>query len=461
MFVKTYLRTLILLSGMLFFTQPVFAVEQVPSSPAPAAQEQKTDIQETTAPPQAKPALPPAMKEKLDQELAGMIGTSGAKVPGVSVIVYKDGQKVYEGAFGRRRIDYANPANNYPMTTDSLFRVASLSKLYTTLGVMQLVDEGAIDLDADASQYLGFNLRHPAYPDTPITVRMIASHTSGVRDSAGYFLPPDQPISSLFYRTSPAYCVYTQAPGSYFTYANLNFGLLGTIIERVSGQRFDEYERTHILKDLDTDADFFPAEMPYETWQRLGSIYRGTGGYYATADKPRTYQPTTDNIYGYSLAGYQIGSNGTLFGPQGALRISVKGLGNTLEMLMNDGWFHGKQVVSANSIQEMTKAQWIYNGHNGGTFGGTLLSYGLGMYQIDGGSSARVCRDAQVDLVGHTGEAYGALTGLFFQPGTRNGFAYIINGEAMSESAGHGQFSGNLIWEENIMNLLCQAMLSK
>ena len=91
----------------------------------------------------------------------------------------------------------------------------------------------------------------------------------------------------------------------------------------------------------------------------------------------------------------------------------------------------------------------------------TILSYGLGIYQIDGTQSARVCKDKVVNLVGHAGEAFGLLSGLFFRPGTKDGFIYMTNGEAVAEDddpRSAGQIGSNYSWEENIMNALCQAM---
>ena len=104
------------------------------------------------------------------------------------------------------------------------------------------------------------------------------------------------------------------------------------------------------------------------------------------------------------------------------------------------------------------KTQWNFNGGNGNTYGGAILSYGLGVYSINGKSSARVCRNHEINLVGHTGAAFGMLSGLFLVPQTKTGFIYMMNGEAIEEdtdSRSHGKFSGNYIWEENLMNAVC------
>ena len=167
----------------------------------------------------------------------------------------------------------------------------------------------------------------------------------------------------------------------------------------------------------------------------------------------------------YSLGDYQIGTNPSLLGPQGGLRISLPELGNMLQMFGNNGRFKNKQVLKPESVKEMMTPQWIYDEKikNGDTYGGTLLKYGLGMILIDGDKMARGCQKYQVDLVGHTGECYGLLAGAFrFADKPRNGFVFVANGEAVEEDddpRSNGKFSGNYIWEEMIMDAVIRAMV--
>lgn len=106
-------------------------------------------------------AMNDADKQKLHKELSEMIGDTGAKVPGLGVIVYKDGKEVFSDFLGSAVIDEKNPKNNRPFAKDSRFRIASVSKMFTVFTVMQLSEQGKLDLDADVSKYLGFNLRNP------------------------------------------------------------------------------------------------------------------------------------------------------------------------------------------------------------------------------------------------------------------------------------------------------------
>lgn len=417
-----------------------------------------------------------------DGYFASLIGDSGTCVPGLAVLAYAGGREVYRFAGGVRRMA---GAQTWPMTEDSRFRMASVSKMFTVFTIMQLAEAGKLSLDEDVSEYLGFRLRHPSYPDVPITLRSLASHTSGLRDGKVYSIPPSVGVRAFFRPGSPYweggahFAPAGQMPGIYFTYCNLNYGLLGTVIEAVTGQRFDQYQKTHILKDLDCRADYVPGNLEAPEFARLGTIYRKQdrqgrweekGPWQGIMDDFGGVQPPREtlslqNPYAqdvcqtYDLAGYQPGTNATIFSPQGGLRLSLEELGHVLAMLLHDGRYAGRQVLRPASFQAMFSPQWTYDGHNGDTCGQTLLTYGLGEFFVDGRGPARCCHTKAIDLWGHTGQAFGLLSGLFIRPGTGSGFAYVMNGEALAEDddpRSAGQFSRNYIWEEKVMDGLCR-----
>ena len=422
---------------------------------------------------------------RLDDALDELVQKAGPlQVPGLGVVVYKDGREVYSHFVGSRHIDGAGA--DAPVTRDTVFRVASLSKQFTAFTIMQLVEQGRLRLDDDVSKYLGFQLRNPAYPDTPITIEMLASHTSSLRDGGdNYFAPPDVSIREFFvpqgktWDDGAHFAPREEAPGEFFCYCNLNYGVLGTVIEAVTGERFDRYQKKHILKQLSTMADYVPDNLNCEAFSELGTLYRRQ-----TADdqwdETAPWRSVIDDFAGrrqkrntvlleserYSLKGYVPGTNATLFSPQGGLRISFVEMGHALEMLMNNGAYRGRQVLQPASVAEILRPRWFYDpaAKNGDTYDGTMLDYGLGEYQIYGDSTGRVCRDYAIDLVGHTGEACGLLSGMFFRPGTKDGFLYALNGvgiELDEDPRSVGQFSGNYIWEEKIMDAICQALWGK
>lgn len=410
------------------------------------------------------------------------------QVPGYGFIAYKNGKRIYSDMAGYARLaDITGKAQR--MTEDSLFRIASVSKQFTIYTVMQLAEAGMLSLDADISLYLGFSLRHPAYPDIAITVRMLANHTSGLRDGKVYSIPPHCSIAEFFkpegryYENGDHFSKAWEKPGVFFCYCNLNYGLLGTIIEAVTQERFDIYQKKHILQQLAIEGDYLPGNMPPALFQRLGIIYRKrnasgkwnlAGKWYPAIDAYPAGQegrdrimlqnPYAEEINGcYNLSDYIPGTNATIFAPQGGLRISLRGMANTLEMLLQQGVYRGQQIIGSNSLGEMTKKQWSYaaDRQNGDTCNDTLLSYGLGIYQIDGKSKAKVCSRQVIDLVGHTGQAFGLLSGIFLRPDSQDGFVYLMSGEALEEEADArslGRFSGNFIWEEIMMEQLCYGL---
>ncbi len=431
-------------------------------------------------------------KMNLDKELSSMIGNDGTHVPAVGVIVYKDGAKVYAKAFGRRYIDSNDRSKDLPMNLDTRYRIASVSKQFTAFTIMQLVAQGKMDLDADVSKYLGFKLRNPNYPDTPITVRMLLGHTSSIRDGKIYSTPPTDSITEFFipggkyYENGDHFAPLGQEPGKYFKYTNLNYGLLGTIIEKITGERFDHYQRSHILKQLDIKGSYTVGDFNANEIKNVGVIYQKQknnvwqeeGPWIAQMDDYRgkvqdpdmglVTNPDFRSLDGwYSLKNYKPGTNATIFSPQGGLHISLNEMSHLLEMLLNRGYYKGKQIVKPELIDEMFKIQWRYDPvhPNGSNYGGSVEAYGLAEQPIFGNGTSRVVKDQEIDLQGHLGEAYGLLSGVQMRPKTKDGFVYISTGEAVAEDTdprSAGNFSGNYVWEENIMQAICKnAFLSK
>lgn len=417
----------------------------------------------------------------MDSEFEKLIGEKGAKVPGLGVIIFRDGKEIFSKFLGRRVIGEISK----PVTRQTRFRAASVSKIFTVFTILQLVEQGKINLDADASNYLNFKLRNINFPDEKISVRMLASHLSTLRDGTIYSSPPNYSIEEFFKPNGKFFegGAHFGKEKNFFTYSNLNYGILGTIIENVTGVRFDIYQRENILAQLETRADYVPANLSRAEFENLGTVYQKknpagvwneSGSWYGKADDFKNVQPPKDTIslqnpYNenfqqvYDLKDYRAGLNATIFSPQGGLRISFQELANALEMLMNGGTFHGKKILSQNSVAEMLTPHWTFNGTNGNTSGGVFLSYGLGIYFIDGKGSNRLFKNHEINLVGHSGAAFGMLSGIFFIPKTKTGFIYMMNGEALEEdndARSLGNFSGNYIWEENICNAVCKFLVN-
>ena len=398
---------------------------------------------------------------KLDAALADMIGGYGEKVPGLAVIVYKNGREVYRNMMGNRFLSPRNKNWNLPVTSESRFRVASISKIFTATGYMKLVEEGKINLDEDVSRYLGFTLRNPSYPNRIITSWMLLSHTSSLRDYPTPYVPFKSNIKSFF--TSADCWTRGKAPGSYFSYCNLNFVLLATIMEKVSGQRFDKYITKNVLKPLDIKGSFNLRDFSSSDLQKMGTLYRKTKGesgrYYAQIDDRPIDLPSAS-----LLSSYRPGTNAGIFSPQGGLRISPEELAHMLQMLMNQGSYKGREVLKPATVQLMEKQVWKYDPltPNGDIENSCIESYGLPLEYFSGNGSTRPAPNRpDFDLVGHLGEAYGFIGGLMWQPGTKNGFLFLQNGFATDYKHNKGRYSRNYRWEENFMKTIIENVFPK
>lgn len=419
----------------------------------------------------------------LTDTLDAMIGDEGTNVPGLGVIVYKDGRPVYSYFGGSYYMPDGMRNTAYAITEKTRFRVASVSKMFTAFTIMQLVEEGKLSLESDVCDLLDISIPGVT-KEEPLTVAMLLSHTSSLRDGALYAIPPDVSVGAFFNPASPYYekgahmAPKEEKRGVYFHYDNINYGLLGTIIEVVTGTRFDYYQRDHILRDLAIEGTYSAGSLSPEVFRHLGTIYQkydGTawhekGPWIPQIDDYKGVQPDGDSIIvenpdhrhtdkRYDIRDYVVGTNSTIFSPQGGLRISYEELGHVLDMILHDGLYKGKRVLAKESLQTMMTPHWRYDAkeQNGNTYGGTIEAYGLGMYPLIGNGTSRPCRHHDITLWGHTGEAYGLLSGLFVVEGRKDGFLYMMNGEAVPEDSeeSKGQFSSNYIWEERILDALC------
>ena len=215
-------------------------------------------------------------------------------------------------------------------------RVASISKLVTAIGVMQLVEAGTLDLDRDVSDYLGWSLRNPAFPDTPITLRLLLSHRSSLTDRIDYVLPLDADMRAVL--ADPAAWDDTHGPGSFFRYTNFNFPVIAAVMERATHQRFDRLMQQLVFAPLRVDACFNWSSCSDETAARAVVLYRERK---VTKDDNRGARPVCDvtpaSDGSCDLSIWREGANGAIFSPQGGLRISGLGLARIGWMLLNEG----------------------------------------------------------------------------------------------------------------------------
>jgi CubicO group peptidase (beta-lactamase class C family) len=358
-------------------------------------------------------------------------------------------------------------ANNIAANADTKYRIASISKLNTAIGVWQLIERGDIAPEDDVSQYLGFELRNPSYPDTPITIKMLMSHTSSVRedgDNSGmYNIPLGHDISEFFTEGEEYYCEgcwapEEEAPGEFFSYANMNYCLLATIIENVSGERFDRYMTDHVYEPMGLTCSFNVADMSEDVQENIGTLYRKknendeydpiNGKWVAQVDDYSDGYPAPEDY-----DSYEIGTNGSLFGPQGGLRISIKELCAIMQMFCNDGSYNGVQILKPETVDQMFEPAWTYDEEleNGDTYYDLMRSYGMGPHIFTNTGGDRLVENQDLPFVGHTSEAYGLLGGMGFDRETGNGLVYVVAGTGSDMDQYFGEYSTFYRWEELLM----------
>lgn len=393
-----------------------------------------------------------AWAARLDAELAAIVGDPSQPLASLSVLAVRGGEVVYEAQFGRRRIDPANPANDRPADRDTLYRIASISKLVTTLGVMRLVEDSRLDLDVDVSTYLGWPLRNPHFPDAPITMRMLLTHTSSLRDDGGYHWPAGTAMRDVM---GPRMWSARARPGEWFSYANLPWGVIGTVMEKASGERFDRLMKRLVIDPLGLSGGFEPAELTPGKLDDLATIYRG-------AWIPQVDDFSRQAPVHRAASGYETGTNGALFGPQGNLRASAADLGRVMRMLMAGGEIDGRRFLRAETVGLMLSRQWTWREGGGNSTYGTgtrrMNAWGLGnqhFLDVSGvGAGDRLVEGGGFTGAGHHGDAYGLHGILVLDPARKNGIVYLAGGTGFDPAQSRGSYSAFHRHEERIMTAL-------
>lgn len=312
------------------------------------------------------------------------------------------------------------------LTIDDPVRIASISKLAVAVGVMRLVEQGKLDLDRDVSDYLGWRLRNPAFPDRPITLRLLMSHRSSLKDDIEYWAIP---LGATLEQTlaNPVAFDATHAPGSYFRYSNLGFPVIASVMEKASGERFDRLMHRLVLQPLGLDACFNWTTCSDAAIARAVVLYAPDGT--VRRDDLQGRRPDCPVLApaGCDLAAYRLGDNGALFSPQGGLRVSVRDLSVVGRMLMAGGMHARERILSQASVTALTSPAWTFDGGNGETEGGFYCAYGLAVQLIPTAQGG--CRDDLFGrgrrMWGHAGDAYGLRSGLWIDPRRRTGIAFF------------------------------------
>ena len=334
--------------------------------------------------------------ENIQEYIENKISKAG--ISGISIAMIKDDQIISTYQAG-----YANVDEQLPVENETIFQIASVSKTVTGTAIMQLYEQGLLDLDDDINDYLPFSIRHPNFPDTPITFRMLLSHTAGMDNNwelydTFYTIPDgggDSPVTldefvkgffvpgGSYYDAAKNFTV--TAPGEVYQYSNPAYALLGYLVEQISGQSFPDYCINHIFEPLDmtnttwllTDTNIEQLAVPYEGNEALPH---------------------------YSFATY----------PDGTLKTTPTDYSHFLIAMMNDGEYKGYRILQPETIEEMLKPV--------ARDGLQALTWDYGMLQelyldeLDEG-----------DTIGHTGGDPGVFTMAAFNNKQHTGLVVFMN----------------------------------
>ena len=399
----------------------------------------------------ARPVAPRAL---LDLELAAIAADPACQLASLSVLAIRHGKVAYQHQFGQRRP--GKPANAH-----TLYRIASLSKMMTALAAMRLVEDGKLGLDADVGDYLAFSLRNPHFPGQPITLRMLLTHTSSLRDDAGYSWPCSVSLRDVLAQDG-ALWARNAPPGAFFTYANLGWGVIGTIMERVTGERFDRLMKRLLLDPLNMRGGFNPSEFAPDDLANLATLYRkrtidtevwdASGPWIAQVDDYSAHPPAPSA----GIENYVIGSNATPFSPTGGLRVSAADMGKVMLMLINDGVHRGRQILKPATLRSMLTRQWTYDGANGDTEHGLFNCWGLGNQQFPG----QLVEGSDFSGIGHLGEAYGLMSVFVANLEARSGMIALVGGVSSDPEAQKGVYSSMARFEERILSAMHRRLLA-
>lgn len=320
-------------------------------------------IAQTSESGKAETSLP-----ELETFIDGMINTQmmALDIPAVSIAIVKDGKVALSKGYGFADIDKEIPA-----TGDTLFRPGSISKLFTWTAVMQQVEAGNLDLNADVNTYLK-TFQIPDTFDEPITLKHIMTHTSGFEEGYLGYLFSNDPNDMIPLNESMAKYIPRRlnTPGLYVGYSNYATALAGLIVQNVSGIPFNEYIKQKILLPLGMNHSTFDEPLPDNVKQQSATAYKRKAG--VNEEQP-----------------FEFISN---FGPAGALSTTANDMAKFMIAHLNNGSLNGHQILKPETSTLMKSRQFsaddrlkgigygfvenYYNGHRTvGHNGATMLFF--------------------------------------------------------------------------------------
>ena len=329
------------------------------------------------------------------------------RVVGTCVQVIRSGRLAERYCAGSSSL---NPLRGVDENT--VFRTASIAKMACALLVMRLHTLGLLDVNADISDLWGEPIRNPRFPDTPIPLRSLMSHTSGMADSPLYFSSYQQPVGVSELLADPA--TFTACkPFQTFRYSNFAAGLIGCLLEKHFQESLEALAQRELFQPLEARATFDLSTLGSSS---VASDYRVL---------PPATKPDFDATQRFQSASSldQPDPEGHYLLASGNLFLTAEALAQLCLPLINGGLNDGCPFLSPESVRMMTTptAEWPEPA--------VRMRHGMGLLEVD---DPRILSRR---LHGHQGFAYGAVNGVFFD-NQGNGFASLNNG-ASEKRIGH------------------------
>ncbi len=262
-------------------------------------------------------------------------------LPGLSLGIVHDQELIWAKGYG-----FSDPQTRTPATPATVYRIGSVTKLFTATAIMQLRDQGKLRLDDPVARHLpGFKVRSP-FPDAPaITIRHLLTHTSGLpREGAfPYWTTHEFPSRAEILAALPGQTAI-HPPGETYKYSNLGMALLGAVVAAVSGESYPDYVRKHLFEPLGMSST---AVAPAgELLTRMSTPFMRR-----TPDGRR-------RVHDY----YDMGG----MAPAGNIVSTVTDLARFAALQFRDGPAAGEQILSGGTLREMHRPQFVYPSWGGG-----------------------------------------------------------------------------------------------
>jgi CubicO group peptidase (beta-lactamase class C family) len=252
-------------------------------------------------------------------------------IAGAVVSVVKDGQVLFQKGYGYADVEEKKPV----MPDQTLFRPGSISKLFTATAVMQLVEQGKLDLERDVNDYLDFSIPK-TYPE-PVTLRQLLTHTGGFEETLkNLFVAREsdiRPLRTYLVNQMPARIF---PPGKIPSYSNYGFTLAGYIVERVSGEKFERYIENHILKPLGMNHSTFDQPLPAQLAPQMSKAYLSAS------------QPPRDFEFVQAT-------------PAGALTTTAADMTRFMLAFLQDGAVDGASILKPETVRQMETRQFEFH----------------------------------------------------------------------------------------------------